>query len=139
MLAATLDGAPVECSSEETAKFDAPPGQTCQEYAGAFAKTAGGYLLNPDATSACEFCPISSGNDYLASLNIKASDKWRGKLDTTDPFFLLPCTNIHHRFWHLPCFLCVKLDARILLYLHSPRSGLELWLRESVWRIGQVG
>jgi ABC-type multidrug transport system ATPase subunit len=77
MLAATLDGAPVECSSEETAKFDAPPGQTCQEYAGAFAKTAGGYLLNPDATSACEFCPISSGNDYLASLNIKASDKWR--------------------------------------------------------------
>jgi ABC-type multidrug transport system permease subunit len=88
MLAATLDGAPVECSSEETAKFDAPPGQTCQEYAGAFAKTAGGYLLNPDATSACEFCPISSGNDYLASLNIKAGDKWRGKLDTTDPFFI---------------------------------------------------
>ncbi|KAF4338536.1 ATPase [Fusarium beomiforme] len=77
ILAATLNGTPVECSSEETAKFDAPPGQTCQEYAGAFADSTGGYLLNPDATSACEFCPISSGNDYLASLNIDASDKWR--------------------------------------------------------------
>ncbi|KAF4446254.1 putative ATP-binding multidrug cassette transport protein [Fusarium austroafricanum] len=77
MLAATLDGAPVECSSEEAAKFDAPSGQTCQEYAGAFAKSTGGYLLNPNATSACEFCPISSGNGYLASLNINASDKWR--------------------------------------------------------------
>ncbi|WKT43317.1 hypothetical protein QSH57_008153 [Fusarium oxysporum f. sp. vasinfectum] len=77
ILAATLDGTPVECSSEETAKFDAPPGQTCQEYAGAFADSAGGYLLNPNATSACEFCPMSSGNDYLASLNIDASDKWR--------------------------------------------------------------
>ncbi|KAJ4109141.1 ATP-binding cassette transporter snq2 [Fusarium oxysporum] len=77
ILAATLDGTPVECSSEETAKFDAPPGQTCQEYAGAFADSAGGYLLNPNATSACEFCPMSSGNEYLASLNIDASDKWR--------------------------------------------------------------
>ncbi|KAK2679233.1 hypothetical protein RAB80_004414 [Fusarium oxysporum f. sp. vasinfectum] len=52
ILAATLDGTPVEYS-------------------------AGGYLLNPNATSACEFCPMSSGNDYLASLNIDASDKWR--------------------------------------------------------------
>ena len=79
ILAATLDGAPVECSSEETAKFDAPSGQTCQEYAGSFVSSAGGYLINPSATSSCEYCPISSGNDYLASLNISASDKWRGK------------------------------------------------------------
>ncbi|KAF5575236.1 ATPase [Fusarium pseudocircinatum] len=77
ILAATLDGTPVECSSEETAKFDAPQGQTCREYAGAFADSVGGYLLNPNASSACEFCPMTSGNDYLASLNINASDKWR--------------------------------------------------------------
>merc|ERR1712003_363601 len=29
VLAATLHGLPVECTEEETAKFDAPPGQTC--------------------------------------------------------------------------------------------------------------
>ncbi|KAM5351661.1 hypothetical protein ACJ41O_004384 [Fusarium nematophilum] len=77
MLAATLDGAPVECAPEETAQFDAPPNQTCQEYAGAFAESAGGYLLNPDATSGCQYCPFSSGNQYLQTLNIDASEKWR--------------------------------------------------------------
>ncbi|KAF4978793.1 hypothetical protein FZEAL_4883 [Fusarium zealandicum] len=77
MLAATLDGAPVECAPEETARFDSPPNQTCQDYAGEFAKAAGGYLLNPEATSGCQYCPYSSGNQYLESLNIDASDKWR--------------------------------------------------------------
>ncbi|KAM0554199.1 hypothetical protein ACHAPJ_007001 [Fusarium lateritium] len=77
ILAATLDGAPVECASAETAKFDVPSGQTCQEYAGAFVRSAGGYLVDSNATSSCEFCPVASGNEYLASLNIKASDKWR--------------------------------------------------------------
>jgi hypothetical protein len=29
-----------------------------------------GYLNNPDATSACEYCPFSRGSDYLATLNL---------------------------------------------------------------------
>lgn len=86
MLAATLDGTPVRCATEETAKFDAPPNQTCRDYAGAFAKSAGGYLLNPDDTSGCQYCPYTSGNQYLESLNINASDKWRGK--SLDPMWL---------------------------------------------------
>ncbi|KAI0204830.1 ABC-2 type transporter-domain-containing protein [Astrocystis sublimbata] len=77
MLAATLDGAPVRCEVSETAHFDAPSGQTCQEYAGTFVSSAAGYLLNPDATSDCQYCPYSSGNDYLATLNINANQKWR--------------------------------------------------------------
>ena len=77
VLAATLAGQPVECTIEETGRFDAPPGQTCRQYAGAFAQSAGGYLLNPQATSDCQYCPYSTGDQYLAGLNIKASDKWR--------------------------------------------------------------
>ena len=77
VLAATLDGIPVQCEVSETARFDAPPGQTCSAYAGAFAASSGGYLLNPGATSDCQYCPYATGNDYLATLNIKASDKWR--------------------------------------------------------------
>lgn len=77
MLAATLDGIPVECEPSETAQFDAPPGQTCSMYAGEFARAAGGYLLNPDATAGCEYCPFSVGNQYLTTLNIKAEQKWR--------------------------------------------------------------
>ncbi|KAK7943645.1 ABC-2 type transporter-domain-containing protein [Apiospora aurea] len=51
MLAATLDGSPVECDPKETAQFDSPPGQTCQSYAGAFAEAAGGQTAEPG----CEY------------------------------------------------------------------------------------
>lgn len=75
-LAATLSGIPVICTPEETGHFDPPPGQTCGTYAGAFAAGAGGYLVDEAATANCEFCPYRSGDQYLATLNISASDKW---------------------------------------------------------------
>ncbi|KAK8217419.1 ATP-binding cassette transporter snq2 [Zalaria obscura] len=77
VLAATLHDIPVECEPSETAQFNVPPGQTCRSYAGAFATQAGGYLLNPDATAGCMYCPYSVGDQYLSTLNIKADDKWR--------------------------------------------------------------
>ncbi|KAK3066382.1 ATP-binding cassette transporter snq2 [Teratosphaeriaceae sp. CCFEE 6253] len=77
VLAATLHNIPVECTPQETAHFNAPPGQTCADYAGDFARMAGGYLTNPGASADCQYCPYSSGDQYLSSLNIKASDKWR--------------------------------------------------------------
>ncbi|KAK1063559.1 ATP-binding cassette transporter snq2 [Friedmanniomyces endolithicus] len=77
VLAATLHNIPVRCTSEEAGHFNAPPGQTCEQYAGAFAQAAGGLLLNPGATADCQYCQYSSGDQYLASLNIQASDKWR--------------------------------------------------------------
>ncbi|KAI1774233.1 ABC-2 type transporter-domain-containing protein [Hypoxylon cercidicola] len=77
MLAATLSGIAVECEPAETAQFHAPAGQTCETYAGEFARAAGGYLLNPDATSDCMYCPYSVGDQYLTTLNIKAEQKWR--------------------------------------------------------------
>ena len=77
MLAATLHNQPVHCEPAETAQFNAPPGQTCGSYAGAFANASTGALLNPDASEGCMFCPYSSGDDYLATLNINAGDKWR--------------------------------------------------------------
>jgi ATP-binding cassette subfamily G (WHITE) protein 2 (SNQ2) len=77
VLAKTLDGIRVECTASETAVFDAPGGQTCQSYAGGFAASAGGYLLNPEATAGCQYCPYEYANGYLATLNIEASDAWR--------------------------------------------------------------
>lgn len=77
VLAATLNGVPVECSSAETASFDVPLGQTCGSYAGEFARTAGGYLVDPDATAACQYCAYSMGDQYLSSLNIAAGENRR--------------------------------------------------------------
>jgi ATP-binding cassette subfamily G (WHITE) protein 2 (SNQ2) len=77
VLAATLKGIPVMCEEAETAVFNPPPGQTCSQYAGAFADASPGYLLNADATTGCQYCPYSVGDDYLATINVYASDKWR--------------------------------------------------------------
>lgn len=77
VLAATLSGIPVECTVAETAQFTPPPGETCTSYAGAFATSAGGYFLDPTSTSLCQYCTYSSGDQYLATLNISAGDKWR--------------------------------------------------------------
>lgn len=77
ILSATLAGTPVRCDPSETARFDAPPGQSCSAYAGGFADQAGGYLLNPDATSGCMYCPYSSGDQYLSTLNLSPDEKWR--------------------------------------------------------------
>lgn len=77
VLAATLHNAPIECAPFETARFDVPAGQTCDSYAGTFAEGAGGYLLNPNATADCQYCSLSTGDQYLAQLNVEAGDKWR--------------------------------------------------------------
>ncbi|KAF1838619.1 ABC transporter-like protein [Decorospora gaudefroyi] len=77
VLSATLSGIPVRCRVEETAVFDTPPGQSCSAYADAFLSASPGYLLNPDAIGGCQYCPYSVGDDYLATIHIKASDKWR--------------------------------------------------------------
>ena len=43
----------------------------------AFASASPGYLLNPDATSDCQYCAYSSGDQYLSTLSISADEKWR--------------------------------------------------------------
>ncbi|KAI9051036.1 hypothetical protein LZ554_005144 [Drepanopeziza brunnea f. sp. 'monogermtubi'] len=77
ILAATLNNTPVECAPTEAAYFNPPPGQTCSQYASAFADAATGYLTNPDATTNCGYCQYSSGVDYMRTLNIEPRDKWR--------------------------------------------------------------
>ncbi len=78
LISATLAGVPVRCSPAEAASFNPPPGQTCADYAASFVAAAGsGYLLDPDATSNCGFCPYSSGTEYMRTLNIEPADKWR--------------------------------------------------------------
>ncbi|KAJ7637098.1 ABC-2 type transporter-domain-containing protein [Roridomyces roridus] len=38
---------------------------------------AGGSLLNPNATSACQFCTVADTNTFLANINISYSERWR--------------------------------------------------------------
>jgi ATP-binding cassette subfamily G (WHITE) protein 2 (PDR) len=73
-----LHGRIVHCARNELAIFNPPHGQTCQAYlAPYFHKGAGGQLYNPAATSACEYCPLSTADQFLAGSNIYASQGWR--------------------------------------------------------------
>jgi ABC-type multidrug transport system permease subunit len=103
VLAATLTGIPIECEPSETGHFNPPPGQTCRQYAGDFARAAGGYLLNPNANNDCQYCPYSVGDQFLSTLNIQASEKWRD----FGIFLIFVCTN-----WMLVYFFIYTVRIR---------------------------
>ena len=78
VLSATLAGQVVRCAPSEAAYFNPPSGQTCQDFARDFVRQAGvGYLMNPDDTSDCGYCPYADGSEYLQSLGISPDTKWR--------------------------------------------------------------
>ncbi len=73
-----LAGKRVICADNELAQFDPPSGQTCAEYlADYFRAGAVGQLQNPGATSNCRYCPLSTSDQFLASVNISYTDRWR--------------------------------------------------------------
>lgn len=78
VMAATLRDIPVQCGPQEAARFNPPPGQTCSQYASSFVRSAGqGYLMNPDDLSDCGYCQYANGVEYMRSLNVDPSDKWK--------------------------------------------------------------
>ncbi|KAK4125191.1 hypothetical protein N657DRAFT_569796 [Parathielavia appendiculata] len=78
VLSATLAGQPVRCAPSEAAYFNPPFGQTCLQFAGDFVRRAGqGYLMNPNDTANCGYCPYADGSEYLQTLGIAPDTKWR--------------------------------------------------------------
>ncbi|OAA66038.1 ABC drug exporter AtrF [Cordyceps fumosorosea ARSEF 2679] len=78
VLSSTLASQPVRCADHEAAYFKPPSGKTCAEFASDFVTQAGrGYLIDPNATDMCGYCPYADGTQYLASLHIEPSQKWR--------------------------------------------------------------
>ncbi|RMZ87063.1 hypothetical protein DV736_g5713, partial [Chaetothyriales sp. CBS 134916] len=78
VLASVLGDFTVKCKEGEMTIFNPPPGQTCVGYAGDWVQsTQRGYLTNPNATSACGYCPYRNGEEYLRTINVSPGDKWR--------------------------------------------------------------
>ncbi|KAJ5936921.1 ABC multidrug transporter atrF [Penicillium verhagenii] len=79
VLSAVLPSVTIQCAEGETTKFTPPSGMTCGEYAGDYVKNIAGigYLVDSSSTSECQYCPYSSGAEYMAELNVHADDKWR--------------------------------------------------------------
>lgn len=72
MLVFDVWGQDVKCSKREFAVFDPPNGTTCGDYLSVYQQGFGqaSNLMNPDATSGCQVCSYTKGNDYLRSLNL---------------------------------------------------------------------
>ncbi|OCK76589.1 ATP-binding cassette transporter [Lepidopterella palustris CBS 459.81] len=75
--ATTLHGRAIECASHEIAKFNPPTGQTCAQYMAEYLKVAPGRLLNPTATTVCEYCPMKIADQFLANSELYWSQRWR--------------------------------------------------------------
>lgn len=76
-VATLLHNDPVICGEEDLYRFNAPPGQNCQAYAGAWATMSGGYLSNPNDTANCGFCQYSKGDQFAESLSSNYGFRWQ--------------------------------------------------------------
>lgn len=80
MLSTGLANTEVTCADVEYSSFNPRAGETCGEYMQAFIGPPGlrgGYVLNPEATSQCRFCPILDTNVFLKQLSSEYSSRWR--------------------------------------------------------------
>jgi len=75
---AALGHQTIQCSDVELVQLNPPSGMTCAQYLNPFISSAGGYLVNPDVTTACSFCSMSTADQFLASgFNIFYDHAWR--------------------------------------------------------------
>ncbi len=72
-----LHGRPVVCSEDEMLIFNPPPNMTCGTYLAPLAGQTPGTLQNPSAGEACRYCSVSVADQFLASVNIFWSERWR--------------------------------------------------------------
>ena len=77
LTATGLAGRAIECASEELSVFNPPPSQSCGDYMDTFLSAAPGRLYNPTATSNCQYCSLTSADQYLAASNIYYGERWR--------------------------------------------------------------
>ncbi|EAW09321.1 putative ABC multidrug transporter [Aspergillus clavatus NRRL 1] len=77
VVATQMHGRAVQCNAAETAVFNPPSGQTCEQYLAKYMSVAPGYLNNPNATSSCEYCSVSVADQYLSSVSIHWDERWR--------------------------------------------------------------
>jgi len=68
----------INCAPVEFVIINPPSGQSCSQYMDPYISFAGGYLMNPNATSSCQFCAFRTTDQFLTSaFNIQYSHHWR--------------------------------------------------------------
>ncbi|KAJ3525819.1 hypothetical protein NM208_g11475 [Fusarium decemcellulare] len=77
IMATGLANTHVTCAANELVVFDPPANQTCNDFLEDYISKAGGYVVNPSATSECNFCTIEDTNVFLDSISSSYEHRWR--------------------------------------------------------------
>lgn len=77
IVATMLHGRFINCAQHELAMFNPPAGMTCGQYMGPYLKFAPGQLLNPTAFELCQYCPLTSADQFLVSSDLNWNQRWR--------------------------------------------------------------
>ncbi|KAF8960414.1 pleiotropic drug resistance ABC transporter [Flammula alnicola] len=78
LLGQALGRQQVNCSAVEFVTVNPPSGMTCEQYMTPYMSFAGGYLENPAASTACQFCSIRTTDQFLEhAFNIFYDHHWR--------------------------------------------------------------
>lgn len=77
MLSTGLANSKVQCALSELLEFLPYGNMTCGEYMEAYMAVAGGYLVDSNTTSWCEYCEIATTNVFLKKVSASYSLRWR--------------------------------------------------------------
>jgi ABC-type multidrug transport system permease subunit len=77
LLSNVLHNVRVICSPTEINIFQPPSNTTCSSFLDPFLAYAPGALYNPTATENCEYCRYGTGDEYLKTLAVGWSGRWR--------------------------------------------------------------
>jgi ABC-type multidrug transport system permease subunit len=77
IVSTVLHDRPVVCSAAENLVFNPPPNTTCGEYLMPLANMTQGTLQNPYDREACRYCAFGVADQYLETVDIFWSDRWR--------------------------------------------------------------
>ncbi|KAF9890970.1 hypothetical protein FE257_005227 [Aspergillus nanangensis] len=75
--ATQMHGREIRCSDVEMSVFNPPSGMNCGDYMQQYMSVAPGYLENPNATDSCNYCSISTADQYLGSVHMEWDQRWR--------------------------------------------------------------
>ncbi|POR32505.1 Brefeldin A resistance protein, partial [Tolypocladium paradoxum] len=76
LLGAVIHNQPVNCSTNEFARFQAPPGLSCDGYVGPYIAKAGGYVRTAQ-DGLCEYCQYASGDEFGRGFSVYYRNIWR--------------------------------------------------------------
>lgn len=77
MTVTELHGLPVECTTAEYNRFQAPPNQTCGEYMQPFFSRGGSGYLVSNSTQECEYCAFKVGDQFYHTFGMDFNNRWR--------------------------------------------------------------